>query len=278
LGILSKQVHKGVIQVHFFVADLTKRGGHRKPPGPHRGVTHWWPAPLVTGGLVSAFCYVDKWALFGTLVVLYTAALRGLTVPEYAARSTDTIRHRWAMELAHYLIRFVPWMVALKRARRPQLHTHAIYFTYWRKIDLPVGKLMTIFVAADLALLAIQYPWVVAHGGWLGVVVALGMYLHIYGDAFTEMGVPGIWLDQFWRLPKWLAFRAGGPFEILCLWVPMAGLGIFLIPGLFPRELVMSVQTYIVWGLGVLTGAAIIIELIARHIRKQRRRPYVHQR
>jgi membrane-bound metal-dependent hydrolase YbcI (DUF457 family) len=268
-GPLSQLVHEGVIELHYTVAALTNEGGTRKPPGAHRGVTHWWPTPLVIGGLVSVGCWWSKWFIFGVLIVLYTGAIRGITVPDYAVRQNDTVRHRWTMLTAHGIIDLIPFMNVLKRARKHVNRTHTIKITYWWKIIIPVGKIATILVAADFALIAIRYPYVTAHGVWIGVIVCLGMYLHILGDAPTEMGIPGRKLNRFWQLPKWLAFRAGGPFEILALWVPMVGLGIYLIPGVRPREEVLMVQGYIVYGVCVLTALAIVIEFITRAMRKR---------
>lgn len=268
-GPLSHLVHEGVIELHYTVAALTADGGDRKPPGPHRGITHWWPAPLVTGGLVAFGCYWSKWVIFGVLLVLYTGAIRGITVPDYVVQQNHTVRHRWTMKTAHGIIDLIPFMAVLKRARKHVIRTYTIHFTYWWKIHIPVGKIGVIAVAADFALIAIRYPYVVEHGPWVGVIVCLGMYLHILGDAPTEMGIPGRKLNRFWRLPKWLAFRAGGPFEILVLWVPMVALGVYLIPGIRPHAEVMMVQSYIVWGLCILAGLAIIIEIGTRYARRK---------
>jgi hypothetical protein len=268
-GPLSRLVHEGVIELHFTVAALTADGGSRKPPGPHRGVTHWWPAPLVMGGLVGVGCWWSRWVIFGVLVVLYTGAIRGITVPDYAVRQNDTVRHRWTMLSAHGIIDLIPFMWVLKRARKHVNRTHTVHLTYWWRINIAVGKVGTILIAADFALIAIRYPYVVEHGPWIGIIVGLGMYLHILGDAPTEMGIPGRKLSRFWRLPKWLAFRAGGPFEILGLWVPMVALGIYLIPGLRPHTEVMIVQSYIMYGVCTLAICAIIIEFTARSMRKR---------
>lgn len=306
-GPLSLWAHKGVVQIHYFVADLTKQGGDRKPPGAHRGVTHYWPAPLVTGLLVAGLCYWNRWALFGVLVVLYTAAIRGITVPDYMPKPTHSVRRRWSMRTTHnvldlkygFLIVLTvvcllgSWLIStwflvigaaiivlaipmylLKRAHKHTARTYTIHLTYWTKLAVPVGKIMTILVAADLALIVTHYPWIVRHGYWLGAVVCLGMYLHILGDAPTEMGIPGRNLYQFWRLPKWLAFKAGGVFEILALQAPMAGLGVILIPGVLPRAWDMLIQGYIMWTLGLVTATAIVTETITRYSRQQRKKAW----
>jgi membrane-bound metal-dependent hydrolase YbcI (DUF457 family) len=273
-GPFSKGVHLFIVQVHNVVADLTAEGHIRQKPQPHRGITHWWPAPLVTGGGVAALCAWNRWAIFGVLVVLYTGAIRAITVPDYMPKNTDTVRHRWSMELAHKILAFVPWMFVLKRARKLVNRKHTIHLTYWRKLAVPVGKIGTIAVAASFALIAIRFSWVVGHGPWLGAIVCLGMFLHNFGDAPTEKGIPGVRLNQFWRLPKWLAFKAGGPFEIVFLWIPMSGLGLYLLPGIRPIDEVLFVQGYIAKGLGILTACALIIEYISRYTRYRRKRTW----
>lgn len=301
-GPLSYQLHLGVIELHYVVAGLTRQGTNRKPPGPHRGVTHWYPAPPITGALVALGCYWSKWFLFGALVVLYTGALRALTVPDYMPTPNHSVRKRWSMQATHGILDLTPgalitlgvvgilgtilvskWILIacillaicvipihlLKQTRRHVTRTHTVHITYWWKFNIPVGKLGTILVATVLALTAIHYPFVVSHGMWLGAIVCLGMYLHIVGDGPTEMGIPGRSLYSFWRLPKWLAFRAGGPFEILALWVPMSVLGLYLIPGVRPHAEVMTVQSYILWALSTLTVLAIVIEAVSRHAKRK---------
>jgi hypothetical protein len=311
-GPFSQIVHKLVLELHYTVCSLTADVGARKPPGAHRGVTHWWPFPIALGGLVGLGCWYSKWILFGVLVVVYTGAIRALTVPDYRPRQVDTIRHRWSMITVHGLIDiaeanpvywvpipivfgfFINWLShgnrgilflycatcliggailltlhQLKQARKYVNRTHTIRVTYWHRIIIPVGKFGTVLVAANFAFIAIRYPFVVEHGVWMGAIACIGMFLHILGDSPTEMGIPGRKLNQFWRLPKWLAFRAGGPFEILCCWLPMTGLGLYLLPGLRPHAEVMMVQRYIMCGLGILTVGAIIAEFVFRHAKRK---------
>jgi hypothetical protein len=267
-GPLSKWVHLGIVQVHYVVADLVTEGRPNTKPQPHRGITHWWPAPIVAGGGVSALCAWNRWAIFGVLVVLYTGAIRALTVPDYMPKNTDTVRHRWSMELAHKILGWLPITYLLKRARLVINRKYTVQLTYWRKFAFPVGKLLTIIVAANFALLAIRFDWVVRHGPWLGAIVCLGMYLHNLGDAPTEKGIPGFRLDRYWRLPKWLAFKAGGPFEIF-LYIPMTLFALYLLPGLRPHGEVLWVQGYVIKGLGALAVGGIVIEYLGRYWRKR---------
>lgn len=300
-GPLSQWVHKGVVQLHFIVADLTKQGGDRKPPGAHRGVSHWWPTPLVVGGLTAWGCWWSHWFLFGTLVVLYTGAIRALTVPDYMPKPNHSPRRRWSMQATHGILDLTPgsiitlstiglagtWLASkwflfavlvvmvlvipihyLKKARKHVNRTHVIHLTYWHKLSIPIGKIGTVFTAAILAFIVTRQPFVVSHGAWVGVIVCLGMFLHMLGDYPTEMGGPGLTLYRFWKLPKWLAFKAGSPFEI-ALWVLMSVLAIYLLPGVRPHNEVLVVQEYIAWGLGATITLAVIIEATSRHTRKR---------
>jgi hypothetical protein len=300
-GPFSYQVHLAVIELHYTVASATADAGNRKLPGPHRGITHWWPFPLATGAVVAVGAWLNQWVMFAILLILFTGAIRALTVPEYRPRLNDTIRHRWSMLSAHGILDLAPvtimglatvgvlgmifvseWVLylciliaamlipfhVLKKLRKYVNRTYRIG-GYWLYYLIPVGKIGTVILAAAIALVAIRVPYVVENGYWLGALVTIGMYLHILGDAPTEMGIPGWKLNRYWRLPKWLAFKAGGPFEILGCWVPMVGLGIYLIPGLRPREEVLMVQTYILYGLCALAALAICIEFGTRYARKR---------
>lgn len=300
-GPFSKLVHRLVIELHYTVCSVTSEAGIKKLPGPHRGVTHWWPFPLVFGGLVALGSWWNKWVMLGVLVVLFTGAIRALTVPDYQARKTDTVRHRWSMETAHGIVDTIPvtwpfiliggvlgatyigvWvallcavlligggaMWILKKARTRINRTYRIG-GYWTYVLIPVGKIGTVLLASTFALIAIRFPYVTDNGVWLGVLVCIGMYVHILGDSPTEMGIPAFRLTRMWRLPKWLAFRAGGPFEILVCWIPMTALGIYLLPGLRPYEEVMMVQRYIVWGLVALAVIAVVIEFSNRYMKKK---------
>jgi membrane-bound metal-dependent hydrolase YbcI (DUF457 family) len=290
-------IHYLVVELHYTVCDITKTGGDRKPPGPHRGVTHWWPFPLTVGTLVAFGSWLSHWVVFGVLVILFTGAIRALTIPDRQSDPDDTVRHRWSMQMAHGIldasyaslaclailgvlgaIFLSKWVLfgccilmlvsaltsALKHARRYTNRTRRILW-----VSIPVGKIGTIVAAVGLAFIAIRYPIVAEHGEWLGALMMIGMYAHILGDAPTHMGVPGPKLTQVWRLPKWLAFKAGGPFELGLCWLPMAALGVYLIPGFQPREEVLQIQEYIVWGLGVMIVGAAIIEYGSRYMKRK---------
>jgi membrane-bound metal-dependent hydrolase YbcI (DUF457 family) len=199
------------------------------------------------------------WAVFPVAI--------GFAVGWLSGWSTKTLTVYSMCAAALLSIVFV--MGKLKRARRIINRTKRIG-GYWIYLTIPVGKIITVLIATVLALIAIRFPYVTDNGYWLGALVCIGMYLHIIGDAPTEMGIPGKFLTDFWRLPKWLAFRAGGPFEILFLWIPMTGLGIYFVPGLRPREEVLVVQTYLLYGLTSFAIIAVIIEAVHR-IRRSRR-------
>ncbi|MGW7679897.1 metal-dependent hydrolase [Kribbella sp. NPDC054772] len=75
-------------------------------------------------------------------------------------------------------------------------------------------------------------------GGWIGVSVALGMFVHCLGDSLTRAGCPWLWplpiAGETWyeiRLPRLLRFRTGSWVEHLVI-VPLLGVGaVLLLPG-----------------------------------------------
>lgn len=270
-GPFSQIIHKLVVELHYTVCSVTDHAGIRKPPGAHRGVTHWWPFPIVIGALVAWGCWWSPWTTFVLLTVLFAIGIRAITVPDYQARESDTIRHQWAMRSAHGIIDILPFMWPLKAARKYVNQSEKVG-GYWTHITIATGKIGTVMVAADFALIAWR-SGVYDYGPWLGLMVCVGMWLHILGDSPTEMGVPGWKLTRLWRLPKWLAFRAGGPFEVVFLWIPMTALNIYLIPGLRPHDEVIVVQAYVLMVLGAFAVFAIIVHAIYR-IRRQRRWAY----
>lgn len=211
-GPASWVAHRAVVRVHNLVAHLTWDPGEGMP-GAHRGVTHWWPGPLVVGALVGVPCWFSYWAALAMLAVLFTLAVLGMTVPEY--RPSE--RHTPGVARAYFIATFVPTIAVLRLLRR-RLHR--------------AGKVAVFLGCAGLAWLALRYaPGV---GQWLGVIVALGMYVHIAGDAPTRSRVPGWTLRGEFPWPRSLAFYAGGTFEILCCWVPFSLGAVLLIPGVLP--------------------------------------------
>jgi len=97
-----------------------------------------------------------------------------------------------------------------------------------------LARLGVLGVAAFLAAFVLSVPETAPYVPWLGLLVGAGMVLHIAGDAPTESGIPGWRLWTEWRLPKWLAFKAGGVFEVGVLWVGMSLAGVLLLPGVLP--------------------------------------------
>jgi membrane-bound metal-dependent hydrolase YbcI (DUF457 family) len=77
-------------------------------------------------------------------------------------------------------------------------------------------------------------------GSWIGVAVALGMFVHCLGDSLTRSGCPWLWplpiRGETWyeiRLPKLLRFRTNGPIENLLI-APVLVVGsVLLLPGAF---------------------------------------------
>lgn len=219
-GPASHAVHRGVVILHKATARVLRvPGDPSKPPGAHRGITHWWPFPLVLGGIVAALCALVPWASVAVLAVLFTLAVRGLSVPEYRDDGRGSRGRRWSRRTAHRLAGAVPTIFVLKMLRR--------------RVS-KLGKPGLVVLATGVAYFAVAHGSAGKVGPWLGMLVAVGCVVHVLGDAPTESGVPGLRLWTEWRLPKWIAFKAGGWFERLLVWAPLSIVGVLLIPGVWP--------------------------------------------
>lgn len=214
-GPVSWYVHRGVVHVHNLVCRLTWDPGESMP-GAHRGITHWWPWPLVTGTAVGVPCYFSQWAAVGVLSVLFTLAMLGITVPEYRAQE----RRAATVGRAHAVAGLVPTVWLLKRARRRTSR---------------IGKSGVLLLGTASAWLSLHYAPQV--GQWMGAIVTAGMFLHIVGDAPTRSRVPGWTLRGEFPWPRRLAFTAGGTFEVLCCWVPLSLLCFAALPWVWPVAL-----------------------------------------
>jgi membrane-bound metal-dependent hydrolase YbcI (DUF457 family) len=75
-------------------------------------------------------------------------------------------------------------------------------------------------------------------GGWIGVAVALGMFVHCLGDSLTRAGCPWLWpvpiRGETWyeiRLPRLLRFSTGHWFEHFVIVPVLVVGGVVLLPG-----------------------------------------------
>jgi membrane-bound metal-dependent hydrolase YbcI (DUF457 family) len=75
-------------------------------------------------------------------------------------------------------------------------------------------------------------------GSWIGVAVALGMFVHCLGDSLTRSGCPWLWplpiRGETWyeiRLPRHVRFRTGGWVENLVIAPALVIGGVLLLPG-----------------------------------------------
>lgn len=94
-------------------------------------------------------------------------------------------------------------------------------------------------------------------GSWIGVAVAVGMFVHCLGDSLTRSGCPWLWplpiRGETWyeiRLPRHLRFRTGGWVENLLIAPALIIAGVLLLPGAMPilREVYSAiVSTTSVW-------------------------------
>src|SRR3954471_4583846 len=78
-------------------------------------------------------------------------------------------------------------------------------------------------------------------GGWIGVAVALGMFVHCLGDSLTRSGCPWLWplpiRGETWfeiRLPRGLRFRTDSWVERLVITPALVVAAVLLLPGAVP--------------------------------------------
>jgi membrane-bound metal-dependent hydrolase YbcI (DUF457 family) len=79
-------------------------------------------------------------------------------------------------------------------------------------------------------------------GGWIGIAVGLGMFVHCLGDSVTKSGCPWLWpiliAGETWyeiRPPRALRFRTGGPFEQSVVVPGLIAGAVLLLPGVWTR-------------------------------------------
>jgi membrane-bound metal-dependent hydrolase YbcI (DUF457 family) len=77
-------------------------------------------------------------------------------------------------------------------------------------------------------------------GGWLGIAVAAGCFVHCLGDALTESGCPFLFplliAGETWyeiRPPSWLRFSTGKKVENRLIFPVFAVLAALLVPGMW---------------------------------------------
>lgn len=78
-------------------------------------------------------------------------------------------------------------------------------------------------------------------GSWIGVAVAVGMFVHCLGDSLTRSGCPWLWplpiRGETWyeiRLPRALRFSTGSWVENLMIAPALMLAGVLLLPGAWP--------------------------------------------
>lgn len=78
-------------------------------------------------------------------------------------------------------------------------------------------------------------------GRWIGLAVALGMFVHCLGDSLTRSGCPWLWPmmihGETWYeigLPRALRFRTGGPVEQFLVVPILLVAALLLLPGALP--------------------------------------------
>lgn len=173
--------------------------------GSHRGVTHTVVFAVALGAVVALLAATGRVAVMLILFVLLSLALRGL-IPDLhrhlgrpgtgGSRSRDRLASAWR---------------GLKGTLGISLLAGGL--TWWAATSLP---------SADT-------------GAWLGVMVALGCWVHCLGDSLTLSGCPWLWpvpiVGRRWYPigpPRVLRFRAGGRVETWAV-MPLLVLGTALL-------------------------------------------------
>lgn len=267
-GPISEAAHYGSVALHNLVAHSLSTGPEKHSE--HRGLTHWWPFWIVSGLGVWLLCSVNQWVVMGVLAVLFSLAARGLTIPDLPAetqgRFADSLRHEWMMALAYRVLYLCPFTWAMRAGRKHVARTRR--YGWWVfTVRVGVGKIFTAGVATGAAWFLVYDGDAALLGPWLGLLVGAGMLLHWLGDCPTHMGVPGISLFKFWKLPFWASFYAGGPFEIICLWFPLGWLNI-----LMAAPIGHAWQMKIALAVGIALGIVIIILVVVEGTQARRRR------
>lgn len=274
-GPLSSIAHKVCVELHYITLAVVAPH-YEVRHSAHRGLTHWWPWWIVTGGAVALGCVLSQWTAVGVLIVLGTLAVRGLTIPSQPStpqsRFPYPVTHRAAMTAAYGLMQLTP-LLFLRQARKHVTKTERLGGKRIG-VTIPVGKLL-VFLSVSAVVLGANYTGQLPDlGPWLGLLVWAGQFLHWLGDCPTEMGVPGFYLTRFWRLPKWLAFKAGGVFEVLALWIPMGLFAVYLILGtlnLRPHAEVVTVLWSVAAGFGMLATVISVLTIITRLVKGRTR-------
>lgn len=260
-GPVSQAVHYASIELHNMIAHSLATGPEKHSE--HRGLTHWWPFWIACGLGVWGLCSINQWVVMGVLAVLFALAARGLTIPDLPAetqgRFQDSLRHAVMMKVAYRVLYLCPFTWAMRWARRHVARTRR--YGWWvLSIRFGVGKFVTAAASVAVAWVLTKDGTAAELGPWLGLLVGLGMLLHWVGDCPTHMGVPGLSLFKFWKLPFWASFYAGGPFEIIVIWFSLGWLNILMLPGLLSRSWEMTIAMYVGIALGVVIVLLVIVE------------------
>lgn len=174
-------------------------------PNPHRGFWHTIPAALILG--------------FGAY--LLTRIHSGnISVPFYGEANWGT--------LSALIITFLLTHLTLS--------TLAKEFMDKIKKSAVVGEIVAFVITLSLTLLLfVNLPKDVDFW-WLGVSIALGMFVHILGDCFTTAGCPiffpltGFIKGKFWWTTRFTHMKAGGAAEKMLV-IPLCVIAIVVALG-----------------------------------------------
>ena len=162
----------------------------------HRTITHTVVFALLAGtGVGALVATVGRWALLGTLFVLASLAVRGLTASPRRDQRAHRILHR-----VRVISRALHWGWRTRR-RAHRFHANA----------LSVSAYAITFTGVCYFAVPQIDPVL------LGECVALGCWTHCLGDSCTLAGCPWLWplriKGRRWYpigTPQFLRFRTGG--------------------------------------------------------------------
>lgn len=195
-GPVSKLAARLLDQVGIRIYNATATRYDRRVRDGHRTITHTVVFALLAGlGVGALDASVGRWALLGTLFVLASLAVRGLTASPRRDPRAHRILRRVRM-ISH----------ALHWGWRARVRAHRFHANAWS-----VSMYAVLFTG--IAYFAVPQIDPVL----MGECVALGCWTHCLGDSCTLAGCPWLWPIKIrgrrWYplgTPQFLRFRTGG--------------------------------------------------------------------
>lgn len=188
LGIVGEILSSFFRSSAVFIQTVIRTRRDTVTPNPHRGFWHTIPAALLVGG------------------VIYLGTRIGGSIKLPLLEAEITFGTIFAFLTAFMLIDLTLSNVTKK------------FFDKIEKKSL-LGDFTSFVVAAIITLFLVNAMPEGTDFWWMGVAIAGGMVVHIFGDAFTTAGVPilfplsGFIKGKFWWNTRFLPIKAGGVVE-----------------------------------------------------------------